>query len=62
MVGLSRPAGAEQQGKTTKGDCGVRSGGMEMIAALLGCSTAAAFYITVSHFHLDSLDYCGNKE
>ena len=53
VVGLSRPAGAQQQGKTTKGD-GLRSaGGMEMIAAWAGCcSTAAAFYIirTVSHF------------
>ena len=27
VVGLSRPAGAEQQGKTTKGDCGVRRDG-----------------------------------
>ena len=27
VVGLSRPAGAQQQGKTTKGDCGVRRDG-----------------------------------
>ena len=27
VVGLSRPAGAEQQGKTTKGDCGGRRDG-----------------------------------
>ena len=51
MVGLSRPAGTEEQGKTTKGDCGVRRrGGMEMIAASQGCCTAAVFYITLSHF------------
>ena len=46
MVGLSRPAGAEQDHKGGTAECG----GMEMIAAVLGCCTAAVFYITLSHF------------
>ena len=59
VVGLSRPAGAEQQGKTTKGDCGVRRDGDDSSpAGVLHCSSLLHYIISFSAIPQESLYFC----